>query len=107
MTFKIASRFSPSIVRAAQALEAYIALALVPADSKLKGMTADSAGRMIDDFGKRAAGVSYCTQYEAGTLISECMTELKVERKRVGQERKARRERLEAERALALELIAA
>jgi hypothetical protein len=106
MSFKIESRFSPSVVRAAQSLEAIIALSMVAFDHPLRAKAHKSILNLTEDFEKRATSFS-ALNAQSGYEVQDCMREMQADRKRRAQDRRAARERREAEKQAALALIAA
>lgn len=92
MAIKIESRFSPSVVRAAQSLEAVVALSKVPFGSELSKRAQGSFSNLLADVTKRAS--SFVTlQGQQGYEVEECMREMQADRRRKAQEAKARREK--------------
>jgi hypothetical protein len=101
MSIKIESRFAPSVVRAAQTLEAVIALTNVPFGTELATKAHSSFMNMCDVYKARVAGF-VTLQGQHGYEIEACMKEMAADRKRVAQEKRARRERLAEQRANAV-----
>lgn len=104
---KIESRFTPSIVRAARAMEAITAFINVPADNKHARRGLKLAADMLDNYDRAVRSVHLVTGISVHEQVKACMRELKAHRVNLAQQRKQRQLALEAERAMALELIAA
>lgn len=106
MSFKIETRFSPSVVKAAQELEVMIALARVPADSALKARAHDSFLRVSTQVNLRLQQINAAMSL-AGYEVNDCFEAMRADRVRKAKMRKEAQERREAERAAAMQLICA
>lgn len=97
MSIKIQSRFSPSIVRAAHAIEAAGAADSKLAhceNSKLVDQLKTVRDSMEAEVGRRLSGLVPVID-SIGEQLGACLSELQAERRRVAQERKRRREERE------------
>lgn len=101
MSIKITSRFAPSIIRAADALEALIAVNASQKGSKhvdgngLQG----SFMRLIEDYRRFTSGYQpIATKVSTGELVDQCMKERRMERVRLAKARATRREQARRER---------
>lgn len=98
MALKITSRFAPSVVRAARALETIVATANIGVDDKLYAGAAKVFKAAVDDYDRLVGQSGDAKRF--GTEAGECMNELKAERVRLAKERRERKLAREREKEM-------
>lgn len=106
MSLKIETRFSPSVVKAAQELEVMMALGTVPADSALRDLAHGSFLRVSAQLQARYKQINAALTV-TGYDVKDCFEEMRADRVRKAKLRKEAQARREAEREMALQMIAA
>lgn len=91
MSIKFETRFSPSIIRAAEIHEAGNALFRVPTNASFKAQAIDSFNRGVEQMGKLIDG-SGLGFVEALGQVLDCSNEMQMQRRVKAQQRKAQRE---------------